>query len=50
MAFDPLDFPKVETSTKLWSEEVAAVDTEPEDLKCYEFSNGRKLTSESDVE
>lgn len=50
MAFDPLAFPKVETSTKLWSEEVAEVDTEPEDLKCYEFSNGKRIASQSDVE
>ena len=38
------------TSTKLWSEEVAAVDSEPEETKMYEFSNGRKIAAESDAE
>jgi len=40
---------QVQTSEKLWSEEVAAVDTEPEETKLYEFSNGRKIASESDA-
>lgn len=33
----------VETSDKLWSEECANADDTPEDLKVYEFTNGKRF-------
>lgn len=35
-----------EPSKKLWSEIVESLDPEPEDKTEYEFSNGRRFTTE----
>ena len=40
---------KPSTSERLWSEECQRADTTAEDKHDYEFTNGRKITSESNA-